>query len=61
MQEYRRQCQRMGCNELLTVKQMLIGGKFCSDACRQKDGREVRKLKLERLIARAKREHVLVE
>jgi len=38
--EYRRQCQRMGCGNLIDPRHRLQ--KFCSDACRQKDGREVR-------------------
>jgi hypothetical protein len=40
-EEYRRQCQRMGCRKLIDPKRRLQ--KFCSDACRQKDGREVRR------------------
>lgn len=54
--EYRRQCQRMGCAHLLTVRQMLIGGRFCSDRCRQTDGRAFRAIKAELLLARVKRE-----
>ena len=42
-QEYQRQCQRMGCKNLIDPKRRLQ--KFCSDACRQKDGREMRKNK----------------
>jgi hypothetical protein len=38
--EYRRQCQRMGCGNLINPRHRLQ--KFCSDACRQKDGREIR-------------------
>jgi hypothetical protein len=52
-EEYRRQCQRMGCNKLIDPKHRLQ--KFCSDACRQKDGREVRR------AMRANRPPVLCE
>lgn len=40
-EEYRRQCQRMGCQNTIDPKHKQQ--KFCSDACRQKDGREMRK------------------
>jgi len=40
-QEYRRQCQRMGCKNLIELRHR--AQKFCSDACRQKDGRELRR------------------
>ncbi len=37
---YQRQCQRMGCVNLINPKRRLQ--KFCSDTCRQKDGRAIR-------------------
>lgn len=39
---YQRQCQRMGCSNLIDPKHRTK--KFCSDKCRQKDGREIREL-----------------
>jgi hypothetical protein len=54
--QYRRQCQRMGCKELLTLQQMRRRAKFCSDACRQADGREMRKLFNPRLCERCHQE-----
>jgi hypothetical protein len=50
--EYKRQCQRMGCTNLIDPKHRLQ--KFCSDACRQKDGREMRKAKPPILCDRCK-------
>ena len=41
--EYQRQCQRMGCKNLIDPKRRTA--KFCSDACRQADGREMRRLR----------------
>jgi hypothetical protein len=40
---YARQCQHMGCTNLIDPKRRTA--KFCSDACRQADGREMRKNK----------------
>ena len=40
---YQRQCQRMGCPNRIDPKRKTV--KFCSDACRQADGREMRKLR----------------
>jgi len=54
--EYRRQCQRMGCTNLLDLKQMRRRAKFCSDACRQADGREMRKLFSPRFCEKCHRE-----
>ncbi len=50
--EYQRQCQRMGCGELIDRKRRTA--KFCSDACRQKDGRFMRKIKAPVLCAKCK-------
>jgi hypothetical protein len=40
-QEYRRQCQYMGCKELIDPKRR--NARFHSDICRQADGRARRK------------------
>lgn len=40
---YQRQCQHFGCKNLIDPKRHLA--RFCSDICRQADGRERRKLK----------------
>jgi DNA-binding response OmpR family regulator len=50
---YQRQCQRMGCRNLIDPKHP--SKRFCNDACRQQDGREMRKLKPKRLCDECKK------
>jgi hypothetical protein len=45
----------MGCTELLNEKQMRARAKFCSDACRQRDGREMRRNKPQTLCDHCKK------